>query len=395
MRVLVLFVWLCSGCDGLAYVGELDQPVDALVATNVFFAPTLVDERPVYLGIDTGAPINIIATRHLASGTFGPANATLRIGELEFPGVRVMGDNFLDGGGEPPIAGLIGCTILCPLGVTLDYRASQLAIGHAAPPADAAAPIEIPFTLAGGGNARYGTSGGTVHTVALPRSRILVDAEIEGRPLRLMVDTGASANVLRSSIADSLLADGRGSAVLPVGGMFGTVPGTQFRLRDLTLDGVRLDGAVALAGSAFDRLFDTIGSEVRERLDGVVGGTFLRAFHVDVDYARRVLVLSPYRDLAHVHDEGHQTGLVVDIPAVAAITGGLTVREVVPGTDAAAQGVLAGDVVLAVEGVALDGRPPYEAQYLLTGQVGQTRQVQLRDAGTLTLAIDRDALALP
>src|SRR5579871_1026638 len=102
------------------------------------------------------------------------------------------------------ITGFLGCTVLCKSVVSFNYRDVAFTIGPQPAPPDLLPGTKIPFTLEGGGTTPLGG-----FTVTTPPSRIVVTADIEGVPHRMMIDTGASLVTVDKALFASITKDGR------------------------------------------------------------------------------------------------------------------------------------------------------------------------------------------
>ena len=107
----------------------------------------------------------------------------------------------------------------------------------------------------------------------------VVTAEINGRPVRMLLDTGATFTVVapRTATRLGLQPSGRPIAMEGAGGRVVAVP---VSLSQVNIGGAQVQGVPAVVGRALD-----IAS------DGVFGVTLLSAFEIDLDVPRRVMTL--------------------------------------------------------------------------------------------------------
>ncbi len=115
----------------------------------------------------------------------------------------------------------------------------------------------------------------------------VVTAAINGRPVRMVLDTGATYTVVAPSAAARL-------GLRPIGGPVamegagGRVSATPVVLPQVQIGGAQLQGVPAIVGRALDIA-----------TDGVFGVTLLSAFEIDLDVPRRVMTLyAPRKCLA-------------------------------------------------------------------------------------------------
>src|SRR5262249_60018476 len=112
-----------------------------------------------------------------------------------------------------------------------------------------------------------------------------------------------------------------------------------------------------------DQLLDAIQMEMRQPVDGLLGGNFLREFMVTIEYPKGTLHLQRYTNAAVV-DEFKRVGIEVG-PALATSSHRYAVGVVYPNTDAAAKGLLPHDELLSIDGLALDGVDSVAADHQL------------------------------
>lgn len=391
-RLLALGLALAS-CSSdrthrLAVTGAAGSPTAARRAANVLYATATTAGGGGELLVDTGAPVTVLAPARFAVGAGPIAVDALAAFGLSIARVPALGVAlFPDEPGLP--AGLLGGSLLCQFAVTLDYRARAVTLGASAPAAmggdGLAAPIALPFSLEGGGDAA--SAGTRFH---YPATRVPILVTVEGVASPMVLDSGASYVVLRDARWRALAADGRARLDgVPIESANGTLGASLTRAKAISVgageDAQSLDAVPVL--DIGDDLLDGFAAEVGHPVDGLLGGAFLRAFRVTVDYPAGALRLARYSDGAPIDpDEFHQVGLTLDFaPAGAAHR--YVVGHVYVGTDAAAQGIAAGTTVVAVDGAPLDALPLDEAEQTLRAPAGTIKRLTL-PTGDVSLRVD-------
>jgi hypothetical protein len=393
---------LSLGCSGgsLSFTGSPDKPIpvtilDALVVVDV----TLDGMSGPRLVADSGAPVVVIDPAMAPAMTVPNGIGTVQrfgVGDVVIESLPVVGTNILGmgGSGALPIAGLMGCTVLCAFTPSFNYRDAQLTLGSGAPdPSNLEPGSSVGFRLLGGGE---GMISGVSGQLTIPASRIIVQGTLEGMQGNYMVDTGASVMVIRQSIFNMLLQDGRGHLRSSDVSMFGISTSTIARLKSFSLGSVEVMGIIAAEDVSGDMLLDGIGKEVGLQIDGLVGGTFLREFYATLDYSKRSLGLKRYSSLDFLTDEGVRVGIaVVSQPGAHG-----RVQVVYPNTDAAAQGVSPGDIVSQIDGQDVSSLDDAAISSRLIGKLGTSHTILFGCPGcggfqgTKTIKVD-DLLKLP
>jgi hypothetical protein len=169
---------------------------------------------------------------------------------------------------------------------------------------------------------------------------------IDGIPARFDIDTGSRGelDVTSPFVKRTELHSKYPDAVEAVTGwgIGGPVTSTVVRLPSLTLGDVRVDGPIAELSDA------TRGSFSDSNYDGNIGSAFLKRFVVTFDYARQRLYLrqgsSPASDIGTFD----RSGLWFN-----AAPSGYIVTALDRGGPAATAGLLAGDVIMAIDGKAV------------------------------------------
>jgi hypothetical protein len=395
--VLAAHLGCSSKSDSFGYTGAPGQVTSVRVWTNLLLAQVSIDGvGPALAVVDTGSPIDLLSTDSFAGATLPRGSGT--VASLSFAGltfhdapvVGATGPVVNSSDTTVPLAGVVGFSLLSGFSVSLNYRDAQVVLGTAVVPSGVEPTgASTGFTLLGGGT---GTG-----TEAFPASRILVSATLEGSDHTLLVDTGSSDVILRQSAFDAIASDGRAQLQLTEGSVQGTSSPSAIRVQTMTAAGASLSGVMVAAGPASETLLDGIAKEIGEPVDGLVGGSFLRAFFVTVDYPNRSLRLQRYLTGAPTFDEAERVGVAL---ATSPDGNGYPVNRVFVGTDAASKGVAVDDSIVAIDGQPLSSLGAVEAAALLSGPVGSTKRVQFGMTASpalreQTVAIQVDELLPP
>jgi hypothetical protein len=260
------------------------EPVDAMSANGILHVPSsIAGEAGPYLVVDTGSPEVVIDPGALPDGhgTDGKL-ASLEIFGATFAELPFSARSY-GSAVSPEIRGVVGCTVFCGYMLSLDYRASQVTLGDAVPPSGVREVAAVEFALVGGDG-----------TAEWPDSRVVVDVDVEGTSLRMLVDTGAQVIVLSSATKETIVRDGREETPVSLGGLAGESDGTFYGLGDVSVAGARATRIGAVSAASLDSSLDALSAEVGEDLHGILGASFTSKFHVVFDYPRRTLRLGEY-----------------------------------------------------------------------------------------------------
>lgn len=405
LSLVPLLVFAC-GPEGAEIESVSGEPSQAIVLENIFFAPIILDgEEGPWVAIDTGAPIAVVEP---SRGDRPRLETIQRVEALgaTYRDMNVLYDILISGTvGDIRVGGIVGCPLLCSAAVSFDYRQETIGVDLGGLPENLRPEVDIAVSVLGGGSGRWPLLNDIVD---IPRSRAMVVMVLEGRSLRLMVDTGASFTMIREAAATSLLADGRSTTEFLIGGMFGSGIAEGFRVHDMHMEGepdaTSVPEAIVAFAPGVETLFDQLEDETGDRVDGVLGGTYLRYFHVRMDYPESRLGLARYDEIDHVADEGRRIGLRFNPLTESTIfVGGVPVEIVVEGSDAESQGVSSADIILSIAGESVDGMRPDEVDARFRGELGETISVEfgcpLGDecgsfVGTREIVVDVDLMAL-
>jgi predicted aspartyl protease len=203
--------------------------------------------------------------------------------------------------------------------------------------------------------------------------RPVIQATFDGRPLRLLVDTGASMSLVlepdfvrRHNLWDAFPASAE-SAVRTLA-------------RTAHVRVVR-GGRLAFGRFAFERPIVTLGNPAdsnqdgTDDIDGVIGFELIRRLNFLHHPGRKRLYIKPSQALHDVY-RYDRAGIEID-----AVEGVLRVIWVRPGGPAAAAGLVVGDKVTGWRGK--DGY--YGLVWALTGAPGTRVEIQIERAGTSSL----------
>lgn len=392
---LALILGSCDGGAALEFEGELGVRTDAAFVADIPAVAVSIgggDER--WFLVDTGAPFTALDS-DLYRFPDGPRDVALFAFDLEFPRLEAVVFDVLPANAAPlPLGGLLGGDILSHFALTCDRAGGQLWLDGPVTAGAAGPPIAVSAEVKGGGRAfAPGSCPGGCGVIDLPASRFLVTASVEDleRPLRLLVDTGASDVVVTEAVIDELADAGRprldGVTVTTAAG-----PIVAYVTRVWELDlgsGARRQSVPVLVLPDPD-FFAVLEDEVGERVDGIVGEGFFRHFVTTVDYPGRQLLLAPYPDDSHL-PPGRYASLGFSLSRE-----GDTWRTaaIQAGSGAEAAGITAGEIVAAIDGAAISDLSGSEIDALIELLVpGAPVEVEL-DRGGAPVAFNLEVIDL-
>ncbi len=367
--VAVLATLVACGDDGLSYDGEAGQPTPASFHSWVPVIDVSAVSGDIEITgdvvVDSGAPFTVLDADVYAMED-GKRSADLRAFDLDFADYPIIVyDVFDQGTGAPD--GLLGGDLLRHFAFSLDYRgdrvwlrdddATMLPTGVEAASVDDTS--SVAFQLRGGGRGIVpGECPGGCGTVSVAATRVLVQVELEGGAASwFLVDTGASATVLPESVITELGDPSRpkleGVSVATVNFL---LPAYFTRVSSMSLVAEGDAGDVARASQpilvipGWD-LFDAVSQETGVEVRGLIGGSFLRHFLTTIDYPADRLLLASYTNQNHVSAvEFVRVGFTMS-----PVSGQWIISDVYADTDAAAEGLVRGDVVVQVAGTDITG----------------------------------------
>jgi predicted aspartyl protease len=306
MRFLVvagaLIAALGLGCGGgsnnggtaAGAAGSGGQTVKGTLTNGVISVPVAVGGvSAMPFVVDTGAPLTLIDPNRFPSSGINTGvgqTTTLNVGGLHIPNVEVIGASpcgvMMCSDGEP--AGLLGGDVLIQYVITIDYSPASIGfdVGAATPPAGSTA-TSTTFALQGGGMVAI---PGTTNSIGVPATRIALDVTIEGASHPFVLDTGSSQIVLRPTLYDSLVADGRAQGTTNVSTVTGTTTQATTHLKTVDVAGATQSNVAAVRSPLN---LDTLSAEVGHTVDGLLGGSYLSHYVTTIDYAGQRLTLVP------------------------------------------------------------------------------------------------------
>lgn len=377
--LLIALFWLgsCGGDEGLRFEGAVGSPQplqmlgDApLVDTTVTLADGLPRALPLLL--DSGAPVTVLSSHALPGVASGWPVALVEALGLRFPELVVgVAPLFSASPCAPAPAGVLGADILRAFRTRLDYGRGELIFDGDPLVGDE----ELPLSLAGGG--RLSLESGAKRSIGA--TRLLVEVSVEGRPVTALIDTGASVTVLSETLWKALGGSSRASTCCQ---SFNTQQGLEkaplLRLRQLKLGALQLDDVpvTVLTDAA---VFAPLSSEVGREVSLLLGGSVLRYLVTELDPIAGRLRLSLATSKAHIdEDEWLRPGFSF----CRTTQRGALLLDVFVGSDAAKQGLRAGQRLLAVDGkevTSLDARALANA--LRAPGVGGILRLRLEEGG--------------
>ena len=364
-----------SGGDNPSFMtmGTPGMPSPARTGANLIFAEVDVDgnDGPFML-VDTGSPFTLIDAEDFPTIDF-PDRAEIKVdltfGSFTVNAVPALQTSFLTDG-QFTIPPIVGGNLMRAFSTQFDYRGMQLRIGEGADPAGVESGGTLAFALEGGGVGTLDPE--RTMLVNFPATRVAVTVDIEGTSHPMVLDSGASEVALRQELFDALVADGRAQVTgFALSTASGPMAGRVTRARSITVGDQTVVGPAILSLGS-DELLDSLAHEVGHPVDGLLGGSYLREFLVTIDYPKRSLHLQRYVPPSPVPDEFRRVGIEL-VPS----GDGFAVSKVYQGSDADAKQVAVRDVVVSIDGQSLAGMSGIEADLLLDGQVGTTKEIGL------------------
>lgn len=306
---------------------------------------------------------------------------------------------------DRPVLGLLGQQLVADRVVWIDYQDEHVAFLPAKPTRDPSSEIAD----------SRGELGAALSEHAAPiRFRLLGDGKIvvrarvtrsaDARPLTLILDTGSTKTVL---FADSLAARSPESrhwkAIAGVSAptLFGDAAARMARVPWLGIEDARAphDAAGVPAAEPHDThdaprvpaaeqrnsdaaLLDgdlqrVLTADIGEPVHGLLGYSFLRHYHVAIDFPRRVLWLDPLpEDVEERPYEYCHVGVQLERRGAEVVVAG-----VLDGSPAARAGIRVEDVLVTLNGAAVAQRDVIETTRALEGAPGSHVKLTLRRGG--------------
>lgn len=126
---------------------------------------------------------------------------------------------------------------------------------------------------------------GTPRPISLRGEHIYMEGEINGTPVNVLLDSGAGATVLDSSLAESLGLETTGR--LPARGIGGTREFSFVRVESYSAAGAVVRGQTLAAMPLSEEFYPSTG----ERIDMIIGYDFLSRFVTGIDYGLETIAL--------------------------------------------------------------------------------------------------------
>ncbi len=370
-----------TGADGDAPVYPPPRPAVIPLDGQILFPVQLDDRTATYqLVVDSGAfgtAIHEPLVRDLENGV---GRVSIDFGHgLRLEEQRVLAADLSKAEDHIGVAlhGLIGQDIIQHHFFGLDYRRAEVTMAAAIP--------EMPPPGFAGADA-------VAVPYALEQLMPVVEATLDGRPLRLVADTGSGVTLVTASLVDAdTLAAGVGGYVWHTS--YGSDPATLVRLGELRLGGLAVAdswAAVIPDEHHLKPVLDSLGVAV----DGFVGYPVYRRCYLAIHGPESRYLCYPYPDRSHIdRHEWDRVGIELRRQ-----DGALLIDMVFSPSDAADRGLAPDDELLAVDGQAVAGRPLDELRRALRGQPGETRSLLLAgepEPVEVGVAVDRLLEPLP
>lgn len=355
-------------------------PFEFFLGSRIYI-PATVAGQETHVLLDSGAETTVLDSRFAdaagikvsgvvtAVGTGGRQEAqlasgvTIRIGDVELKDLTValVDLSSIEQAIGRPIPVILGKEVLNALTVELDFQGKTIAFADPArftPPAGA---VEVPVTSANG-----------------IRS---VPVSIEGGPpVQVDFDLGNGSAFLAYSAwwkPAGTLSDGRPVSKTLSGAIGGIKTRNIASLRSVTFAGVTFHDVPTV-------FFDDDGQSAESnRTLGNVGMPILSRFRLTTDYAHNRLFLTPLPDAAARPFSKDRSGVL----ARPARDGKAEILLIAPGSPAEAVGLKAGQILTAVNGLALTGDNAAAIQALRTLPAGSSVSFTLSTGETRTVVL--------
>jgi hypothetical protein len=367
----LLLLCVVLGCASTSQPGSAPPTPETQAfsyLTNLIPVGVTVDGATGNAFVDTGNPLVLLDPLTFPGVVNLPTNGglvpSITVGTRNLSNVYTLPSNAGLTSPDPafPLGGNIGCTAICSLVASFNYRDVTFALGPTAPapPSGLEPATTLGFSFLG---------GGVDDGVTIPKSRIVVMVSLEGNDYAMILDTGASSVTVSQAAFTALTADGR--TQIQTGGVettSGVSTTSLARAASVGLGGAEVDSVVVAHDPSFDSNLAAISMDAGQTIDGSLGGDFLHDFYVTVDYVASTLHLARYSDLGFAVDQAEALGIALETDgndyAVSAVS-----------TAAGAQGISVGDAVTSIDDVDLSGLALSQATLLLYGKVGSTKVV--------------------
>lgn len=298
--------------------------------------------------LDTGFPRSAISAS--SAGGIEVDRARLRLGGASAD--RVSLGLLLASAAQASV--VIGGDILSQLPLVLDARArtTELRPDFSIPAADAV-PLDLWVTgRCEADNSEAGPEG--------PHAFVL-DGSIDGQALRFILDTGADATFVRTSVVEALDARAKLVGVRVASAFAGAFAATATRARTLSVGNAESAGSLLLTAPEVDAYLTQLQEHYGQRpVDGFLGWSFLREFLVRLDGGEgpaRHRVLGLARFSTQDHWKREFIGIGTYTTPLANPPGSLRIDGFLPVSPAQEAGLLLGDIIVTVDGVPAASAP--------------------------------------
>lgn len=147
-----------------------------------------------------------------------------------------------------------------------------------------AVPESIFALTAGSGDWELASSG-TPHPISLRGEHIYLEGEVNGEPVNVLLDSGAGATVLDSSLAENLGLESTGR--LPARGIGGTREFSFVKVDSYSAAGAAVRHQTLAVIPLSEEFYPSTG----ERIDMIIGYDFLSRFVTGIDYGLETITL--------------------------------------------------------------------------------------------------------
>ncbi len=270
--------------------GTGGAPVDfSLFSLTPEVPISLCDDNTQQLFIvDSGSPVTLADVGHFDEEV-GVRHIGVRGLSPTFTSMEVVFMDWLPD--TATISGLLGAGLLSGFDWELNYPERYLVIHTEAMTGPAEDELTVPFSLAGGGH--YRPTQGIDITVGATRH--LISMDVEGTTALGLLDTGASYVTISDALLNTIGTTERpdlGTIEMTTATGTLTVPMTM--LWGMTFEGAELSYGLGMLKTAVvpDDRFEELRAEVGAPVSLLIGGSFLREFHIRVDTDRRSIYVS-------------------------------------------------------------------------------------------------------
>jgi len=346
----------------MAATAHIDDPsgvakVTFQLVNNHIYVDGRIDGKPARLVVDTGGfnmltpagarKFGIAGEGRLSAAGTGENRTDLEIGHaqsvsvgavtLDAPVFYITDLGRLAAVEGVEFDGLVGYELFRRFDVQIDYAGAQLTIAEPARFVVPTGATQLPFEL--------------------DDHQPIVAGTLDGRPIRISIDTGSRSSLTLHSpfVKKNALLARYGANVESVTGwgVGGAQRGYPARLGTLQLGDLQIDGIAA------DLYAGNKGSFANPDIDGNMGGGVLRRFTVAFDYANRRMYLKPNAHLDEF-DNFDRSGLWLLGDGDA-----LKVADVAAGSAGEQAGLRSGDRITLIDGIAVAKRPLPQWRQLL------------------------------